>query len=99
MYYLLDIRYNIYSFGCFDLRKISMMTKLFYLFLLFGSCNAFSASPTTTTSLFKEIDIQPVEGGTKIALEDYLKTEGKSLFIFGTYAADFNGTYILNRWK
>ena len=72
------------------------MTKLFYLFLLFGSCNAFSASPTTTTSLFKEIDIQPVEGGTKIALEDYLKTEGKSLFIFGTYAADFNGTYILN---
>jgi hypothetical protein len=78
------------------------MSKLFYLFFLFGSCNGFSTSPTaptTTTSIFKEIDIQPVEGGTKIALEDYLKTEGKSLFVFGTYAADFNGMYILNRRK
>ena len=95
--YLLDITSILLVVSIYV--KFCMMTKLFYLFLLFGSCNAFSASPTTTTSLFKEIDIQPVEGGTKIALEDYLKTEGKSLFIFGTYAADFNGTYILNRWK
>lgn len=82
------------------------MLKYFHLFVLFGStalfrrCYAFSASPTPTTTsslgsnIFKEIDIQPVSGGTKISLEEYLKTGGKSLFVFGTYAADFNGMYI-----
>jgi len=87
------------------------MLKYFHLFVLFGStalfrrCYAFSASPTPTTTsslgsnIFKEIDIQPVSGGTKISLEEYLKTGGKSLFVFGTYAADFNAIEYAQRLR
>jgi hypothetical protein len=74
------------------------------------SCNAFSASSTVTPSItnsksafnsVKGIEIQPVTGGPKITLEDYLRNEGggKSMFIFGTYAADFNAIEYAQRLR
>jgi AhpC/TSA antioxidant enzyme len=47
------------------------------------------------------IEVQPVRGGAKVALVDYLKSDdgGKSLFIFGTYAADFNAIEYAQRLR
>jgi hypothetical protein len=89
--------------------------------VLVGETNAFSAVVPSTTGAavtaagktssrsIKGIEIQPIQGGSKILLEDYLKTssnstsnEGdnnKSLFIFGTYAADFNAIEYAQRLR
>lgn len=47
------------------------------------------------------IQIKPVQGGPQIFLEEYLKTptDGRSLFIFGTYAADFNAIEYAQRLR
>jgi hypothetical protein len=48
------------------------------------------------------IQIKPIDGGQQtIFLEDYLKdsSEGRSLFIFGTYAADFNAIEYAQRLR
>mmetsp|Transcript_8408 Transcript_8408/g.24834 ORF Transcript_8408/g.24834 Transcript_8408/m.24834 type:complete len:308 (-) Transcript_8408:1753-2676(-) len=84
------------------------MANLFnFCLLVFGTvalsartCHAFSAvAPTTAGSSVKGIDIQPVDGGEKVALEDYLKNDGKTLFVFGTYAADFNAIEYVQRLR
>lgn len=93
-----------------------MVHRRFYypcilMFSVFGvTCHAFSApgavAPTTARSnsppkSVKGIQIQPVTGGPKIALEDYVKNENgsKSMFIFGTYAADFNAIEYAQRLR
>lgn len=47
------------------------------------------------------IQIKPVKDGPAVFLEEYLKTkaEGRSLFIFGTYAADFNAIEYAQRLR
>jgi hypothetical protein len=47
------------------------------------------------------IKVKPVQGDSKVSLEEYLKTpsEGRSLFIFGTYAADFNAIEYAQRLR
>lgn len=86
------------------------LSCLHVLALIGVSCDAFSASNTATPPItgnksspnsVKGIDIQPVMGGPKIALEDYLRTDGggKSMFIFGTYAADFNAIEYAQRLR
>lgn len=81
------------------------MTTGFRLFVavlgtvaFYRTCNAFSAVVPLSNTI-KGISIQPVDGGDKIALEDYLKNDGKSLFIFGTYAADFNAIEYAQRLR
>ena len=72
----------------------------FGLLALSGTCSAFSAvAPSTTGRSLKGISIQPVDGSEKVALEDYLKSDGKSLFVFGTYAADFNAIEYVQRLR
>ncbi len=79
------------------------MLKTFVSFglLAFSStCHAFSAvAPVPTGQSIKGINVQPVDGSEKVALEDYLKSDGKSLFVFGTYAADFNAIEYVQRLR
>lgn len=66
------------------------------------TCRAFSAvAPVSPPpSGIDGISIQPVDGGDQIALKEYLKNEdGKSLFVFGTYAADFNAIEYAQRLR
>ena len=47
------------------------------------------------------IQVKPIDGGSEIPLVDYLKSpsDGRSLFIFGTYAADFNAIEYAQRLR
>lgn len=46
------------------------------------------------------ITINPLQGGDSVELVDYLKNpSGRSLFIFGTYAADFNAVEYAQRLR
>lgn len=80
-----------------------MMLKVFVSFgllALSSTCHAFSAvAPAPTEKSLKGINVQPVDGSEKVALEDYLKGDGKSLFVFGTYAADFNAIEYVQRLR
>jgi len=82
------------------------MTKMLEILITFGlvafinSCDAFSAvSPVENSIKGFDIQLQPVDGGEKITLENYLKNDGKSLFVFGTYAADFNAIEYAQRLR
>ena len=74
---------------------------IFGLLALSKTSHAFSAvAPATPTGQsIKGINVQPVDGGEKVVLEDYLKSDGKSLFVFGTYAADFNAIEYVQRLR
>jgi len=80
------------------------MTKLisfslsFGLLVFAGPCRSLSAVAPIISSV-KGIDIQPVDGGEKISFEDYLRSDGKTLFVFGTYAADFNAIEYTQRLR
>jgi hypothetical protein len=74
--------------------SISFVVIFILLNFLIEDCSSFSTTPSTTppaNGSIKGIDIQPINnGGPKIPLEEYLKTnnkDDKALFIFGTYAA------------
>jgi hypothetical protein len=75
--------------------SISFVVIFTLLNFLIEDCSSFSTTPSTTppkaSGSIKGIDIQPINnGGPKIPLEEYLKTnnkDDKALFIFGTYAA------------
>ena len=47
----------------------------------------------------KGIRINPASGGPEMELVDYLKSDSKSLFIFGSYAADFNAIEYAQRLR
>ena len=80
-----------------------MMLKVFISFgllALSSTSHAFSAvAPAPTEKSLKGINVQPVDGSETVALEDYLKGDGKSLFVFGTYAADFNAIEYVQRLR
>mmetsp|Transcript_113812 Transcript_113812/g.317874 ORF Transcript_113812/g.317874 Transcript_113812/m.317874 type:complete len:296 (-) Transcript_113812:30-917(-) len=64
--------------------------------LPFVSCFSQVAVPRSTTG----ITLTPVGGGEKRVLDDYLyNPTGRSLFIFGTYAADFNAIEYVQRLR
>ena len=68
-------------------------------FLILALC-AFNVDAFSTIASTTGIKINPVEGGPSLELEDYLKNpNGKSLFIFGTYAADFNAIEYVQRLR
>lgn len=59
-----------------------------------------SALHAQAFSSLKGISVNPVKGGDAVDLERYLKNpDGKTLFIFGTYAADFNTIEYLQRLR
>lgn len=80
-----------------------MLRSFFFLFAfaaLTKTCHGFSVvAPTSSANSIKGINIEPVDGGESVALEDYLKSDGKSLFVFGTYAADFNAIEYAQRLR
>ena len=48
----------------------------------------------------KDITLNPIDGGSTVTLDDYLKNPaGRSLFVFGTYAADFNAIEYAQRLR
>lgn len=64
--------------------------------LPFVSCFSQVAVPRSTTG----ITLTPVGGGEKRVLDEYLHNPtGRSLFIFGTYAADFNAIEYVQRLR
>jgi hypothetical protein len=52
-------------------------------------------------STLSNIQIKPIDGGQDVSLEEYVKDSsgGRSLFIFGTYAADFNAIEYAQRLR
>jgi len=65
-----------------------------------------SVAPKQSMNSIKGLSIQPLDRNSPaIALEEYLKNDnggeggGKSLFIFGTYAADFNAIEYVQRLR
>mmetsp|Transcript_8477 Transcript_8477/g.17672 ORF Transcript_8477/g.17672 Transcript_8477/m.17672 type:complete len:304 (+) Transcript_8477:80-991(+) len=80
------------------------MLRIFFFLFAFAAltktCHGFSVvAPTSSANSIKGINIEPVDGGESVALEDYLKSDGKSLFVFGTYAADFNAIEYAQRLR
>ena len=68
------------------------------LSLVLPTIECFSAvvPPQSTSS----ITLTPVDGGKEVALDEYLQNpSGRSLFIFGTYAADFNAIEYVQRLR
>lgn len=66
------------------------------LFLPTALCFSAVAPSRPTTG----ITLTPVDGGTKVTLDEYLNNpSGRSLFIFGTYAADFNAIEYVQRLR
>jgi AhpC/TSA antioxidant enzyme len=48
----------------------------------------------------KDISLDPLDGGSKVTLHEYLENSaGRSLFVFGTYAADFNAIEYAQRLR
>lgn len=48
----------------------------------------------------KDITLDPLDGGSKVTLHEYLENSaGRSLFVFGTYAADFNAIEYAQRLR
>lgn len=68
------------------------------LFLFMPSVHGLSAvAPSRPTT---DIKLTPVDGGKEVALDDYLANpSGRSLFVFGTYAADFNAIEYVQRLR
>jgi hypothetical protein len=72
---------------------LNMKTIASFLAISVVNVQAFSSS-------ISGISVNPVQGGPSVDLEQYLKNpEGKSLFIFGTYAADFNAIEYVQRLR
>ncbi|KAG7364382.1 AhpC/TSA antioxidant enzyme [Nitzschia inconspicua] len=66
-----------------------------------GACNALSSIASVSTpsaSVTGKLEIQPLSGGPKVSLKDYI-SEDRTLFIFGTYAADFNALEYAQRLR
>lgn len=70
------------------------IVSFLFAFALSGfNAHAFSSS-------ISGISINPLQGGTPVNLDQYLQNpDGKSLFIFGTYAADFNAIEYVQRLR
>ncbi|KAL3926004.1 MAG: hypothetical protein SGILL_000003 [Bacillariaceae sp.] len=66
------------------------------------ACSAFSAAapPNGGRTGLDKLDIQPLQGGPQnlISLKDYISKD-KTLFVFGTYAADFNALEYAQRLR
>jgi len=55
---------------------------------------------SSTRQWSKDISLTPLNGGGQTTLDEYLdNTKGRSLFIFGTYAADFNAIEYVQRLR
>ena len=79
-----------------------MQVVVFCLVVLIGyfsQCvESFSAvaMPRSTTGIV----LTPLDGGKQVLLDDYLQNPtGRSLFVFGTYAADFNAIEYVQRLR
>jgi len=77
--------------------------KYFNALLLSGwlaTVQGFSSVATPPTTIREGISLTPIDGGAEILLDDYLKNpSGKSMFVFGTYAADFNAIEYVQRLR
>lgn len=81
--------------------KPNLFHICFALLVLFcPTIEPLSAVAPATDRWAKDINLTPLSGGAEITLDDYLKNpSGRSLFVFGTYAADFNAIEYVQRLR
>lgn len=81
------------------MKTIALISFAVWGAVFWGNVSPFSAvAPTPTAPGIKDISLKPLDGGAEISMDTYLDNpSGRTLFIFGTYAADFNAIEYLQR--
>lgn len=79
------------------MKFVSFILSLGLLVLARPSRSLSAVAPVVNR--INNINIQPVERGEKIPLNEYLKSDGRTLFVFSTYAADFNAIEYAQRLR
>jgi hypothetical protein len=74
----------------------SLAWALPHFFLPFADCFSEVVVPRAATG---GITLNPVDGGKQLSLDEYLDNPGRSIFVFGTYAADFNAIEYVQRLR